>query len=88
MVGMAFSFSCSQLRKLPSAIAPGLNIPIVNELGLLRRPRYAHRETDGCFYGDLSSPPAACVPAHPEGGGSAPEPQPDLGVFCQTSTAM
>ncbi|XP_059925626.1 supervillin isoform X4 [Gadus macrocephalus] len=50
-------------------------------------PPAAPRETGGCFYGDLSSPPAACVPAHPEGR-SAPEPQPDLGVFCQTSTAI
>ncbi|CAL8287790.1 unnamed protein product [Boreogadus saida] len=51
-------------------------------------PPAAPRETDGCFHGDLSSPPAACVPAHPEGGSAAEEPQPDLGVFCQTSTAI
>ncbi|CAL8274407.1 unnamed protein product [Lota lota] len=49
-------------------------------------PSADHQETDGCFYGD-GSPPATCVPVHPEGG-AAPEPLQDLGVFCQTSTSI
>jgi len=45
LVSMAFCYSISQLRRLKPAITPGLNIPIINELGLLRRPRYIHRDS-------------------------------------------
>jgi len=45
LVSMTFSYSISQLRRLNSEITPGYNIPIINELGLLRRPRYVHRST-------------------------------------------
>ena len=40
---MAFSYSISQLRRLRPAVDPGFAVPIIKELGLLRRPRYIHR---------------------------------------------
>ncbi|KAG2466474.1 COR2A protein, partial [Polypterus senegalus] len=40
---MALSYSSSQLRRLNPATTPEINISIIKELGLLRRPRYTHR---------------------------------------------
>ena len=40
---MAFSYSISQLRRLRPAVTLGLDVPIIKELGLLRRNRYIHR---------------------------------------------
>lgn len=40
---MAFSYSSAQLHRHNSSTCPGINISIIKELGLLRRPRYIHR---------------------------------------------
>ncbi|KAG2457069.1 SPG17 protein, partial [Polypterus senegalus] len=40
---MVLSYSSLQLRRLNPVTTPGINIHIIKELGLLRRPRYIHR---------------------------------------------
>ncbi|CAM4487196.1 unnamed protein product [Leuciscus chuanchicus] len=61
LFGMAFSYSSSQLHKLNSAFTPGLNIPIINKLRILRRSRYAHRSTRRCFV--YHQQPEQCIPS-------------------------
>ncbi|KAG2460282.1 RPAP3 protein, partial [Polypterus senegalus] len=43
---MVHSYSSLQLRRLNPVTTPGININIIKELGLLRRPRYIHRGSD------------------------------------------
>ena len=40
---MAFSYSISQFFRLRPAVTLGLDVPIIKELGLLRRNRYIHK---------------------------------------------
>lgn len=47
--GMVLSYSSSQIRRFNFATTPGFNIPIIKELGLLRRPRYIHRGSSRKF---------------------------------------